>query len=145
MIINTTNQYLGRWWYYFRYCEWWWLLDSRCLKNNYQYLSSHKWNLKQLIRISVTLTWECHYHTNRFSASVRRWGTIPLFLSWHASIVLTVIKSTVKSLAIVRSSCIMSVSVYPISYGKHSSHRVFSLELSISCYKLQYKLIILSK
>ena len=66
------------------------------------------------------------------------------------SIVLTVIKSTVKSLAIVRSSCVMSVSVCPnvsmsryscrVAYGKSSSHRVFSLELRISCYKLQYTL-----
>ena len=58
--------------------------------------------------------------------------------SWY---LITVIESTVKPLANVRSSCIMSVSVYPIimfqcpchvAYGKSSSHRVFSLEFRVS-------------
>ena len=91
----------------------------------------------------MTLIWESLPYKQVFSIRCL-WGTIFLFLSWHASIVLTVIKTTVKSLAIIRPSSVMSVLVCPISMsqcscrfacGKSSSHRVLSLSIKEQLYR----------
>ena len=121
--------------------------QNQFVKKGLPFTKSFKKCQKQLIRISVKLIWESLLNKQVFSIR-HRLGTISLFLSWDASMVLTVIESTFMSLATVRSLCVMSVSVYPISmsqcsclvaYGKSSSHRVFSLEFRISCIKkLQY-------
>ena len=118
--------------------------QNQFVKKGLPFTKSFKKCQKQLIRISVKLIWESLLNKQVFSIR-HRLGTISLFLSWDASMVLTVIESTFMSLATVRSSFVMSVSVYPISMcpcrvpnGQSWSHRVFSLESRINYYKLQY-------